>query len=37
MQRKEKGYYDIDIDMDETLLKMGLVEDIFYLRDLNRR
>lgn len=37
MQRKEKGYYDIDIDMDETLLKMGLVEDIFYLRDLKQR
>lgn len=37
MQSKEKGYYDIDIDMDETLLKMGLVEDIFYLRDLKQR
>lgn len=37
MQRKEKGYYDIDIDIDETLLKMGLVDDIFYLRDLKQR
>ena len=37
MQSKEKGYYDIDIDIDEALVKMGMVDDIFYLRDLRQR
>ena len=37
MQSKEKGYYDIDIDIDEVLVKMGMVDDIFYLRDLKQR
>lgn len=37
MQRKETNYYDIDVDIDETLLKMGLVDDIFYVRDLKQR
>lgn len=37
MQSKEKGYYDIDIDIDEALVKMGMVDDIFYLRDLKQR
>ena len=26
MQSKEKGYYDIDIDIDEALVKMGSEE-----------
>lgn len=37
MQSKEKGYYDIGIDIDEALVKMGMVDDIFYLRDLKQR
>lgn len=37
MHRKETSYYDIDVDIDETLLKMGLVDDIFYVRDLKQR
>ena len=37
MQSKEKGYYDIDIDIDEALVKMGMMDDIFYLRDLKQR
>lgn len=37
MQNKTKGYYDITIDLDETLISGGLVEDLFYLKDLKQR
>lgn len=37
MHNKENGYYDIDIDIDEALVKMGMIDDIFYLRDLKQR
>ena len=31
------GYYDIEFEVDEILMKSGLVEDIFYLKDLKQR
>lgn len=34
---KRDSYYDIDFDVDEVLLKSGMVEDIFYIKDLKQR
>lgn len=31
------SYYDIDLEADEILLNSGLIEDIFYLKDLKQR
>lgn len=32
-----KGYYDIEIDFDKALLDGGMVEELFYLKDLKQR
>lgn len=32
-----KGYYDIEIDFDKALINGGMVEDLFYLKDLKQR
>lgn len=32
-----KNYYDIDVEIEEALIKGGVVEDLFYLRDLKQR
>lgn len=32
-----KNYYDIELEMEEALIKGGMVEDLFYLRDLKQR
>ena len=32
-----KGYYDIDIDIEKALLDSGMVDEIFYLKDLKQR
>ena len=37
MQVKEKGYYDFDFDDEELLKSGGMVEDIFYIKDLQQR
>lgn len=37
MRKHKKGYYDFDIDLEATLVENGLVDEIFYLRDLNQR
>lgn len=37
MDKKNSTYYDIEIEFEEALLKSGLVEDVFYLRDLKQR
>lgn len=31
------GYYDIEFEVEEILMKSGMVEDIFYLKDLKQR
>lgn len=36
-KRNSDTYYDIEIEFEETLLKSGFVEDVFYLRDLKQR
>ena len=37
MTTKTKGYYDIDIELDKALLEGNLVDEIFYLKDLQQR
>lgn len=32
-----KGYYDIEIDFDKALVDGGMVEELFYLKDLKQR
>ena len=37
METNDKGYYDIDIELDKALLDNGMIEEIFYLNDLKQR
>lgn len=37
MSANHKGYYDIDIDIEKVLLDSGMVDEIFYLKDLKQR
>lgn len=37
MRINNKGYYDIDIELDKSLLENGMVDEIFYLKDLKQR
>lgn len=37
MRRNENGYYDFQDDFDELLVKNGLIDEMFYLRDLHQR
>ena len=37
MKRDNRGYYDIDITLDEILTSGGMVEELFYLKDLKQR
>lgn len=37
MCKNKNGYYDIDFDIEEVLIENGLVDDLFYLKDLEQR
>lgn len=37
MNTNHNGYYDIDIDIEKALLDSGMVDEIFYLKDLKQR
>lgn len=37
MKRDNRGYYDIDITLDEIRASGGMVEELFYLKDLKQR
>ena len=37
MNTNHKGYYDIDIDIEKALFDSGMVDEIFYLKDLKQR
>ena len=37
MKRDNRGYYHIDITLDEILTSGGMVEELFYLKDLKQR
>lgn len=34
---QKRGYYDAEFEIEEILLKNGMLEDLFYLRDLQQR
>lgn len=35
MQRK--GYYDIEVSIEKSLIEGGLIDELFYLKDLKQR
>lgn len=35
--RKNNGYYDIEIGIEAALVEHGMIDDLFYLRDLKQR
>lgn len=37
MERNDKGYYDFQADFDDILVENGLIDEMFYLRDLKQR
>lgn len=37
MDNEPKHYYDIEIDMDAALLENGMLDELFYLKDLRQR
>ena len=37
MERHDKGYYDFQADFDDILVENGLIDEMFYLRDLKQR
>lgn len=37
MSNNKNGYYDIDFDIAEVLIENGLIDDLFYLKDLEQR
>ena len=37
MKRRRDGYYDFPIDIEEVLVENGVIDDLFYLKDLKQR
>ncbi len=37
MAKHTKGYYDFETDFEEKLIEGGMVDDVFYIRDLQQR
>lgn len=37
MKRRRDGYYDFPIDIEEVLIENGVIDDLFYLKDLKQR
>lgn len=37
MKTNRSGYYDIEFEIEKTLLDSGLIDEVFYLRDLKQR
>lgn len=37
MSEEKQGYYDIELDVEQVLTGTGVVDEIFYLRDLQQR
>ena len=37
MGTKRTGYYDIELDIDKVLLEGGMIDELFYLKDLKQR
>lgn len=37
MEMKQRGYYEIEVDVERSLLEGGSIEELFYLQDLRQR
>lgn len=37
MKMQRKGYYDIDVEIESSLIEGGMIEGLFYLQDLKQR
>ena len=37
MENTNKGYYDIDVDLEAVLTDSGMINELFYLKDLQQR
>lgn len=37
METKRDSYYDFDVEIEEVLIKNGMIADMFYLKDLKQR
>lgn len=37
MKIKQTGYYDIELDADKALVDCGMVDELFYLKDIKQR
>lgn len=37
METEHKGYFDFDFDFEEVMVKNGMVDEMFYLKDLKQR
>ena len=37
METKRGSYYDFDVEIEEVLIKNGMIADMFYLKDLKQR
>ena len=37
MDKAKASYYDIEIDIDRALLDGGMIDELFYLKDLQQR
>lgn len=35
--REKNGYYDLDVEVEEILLENGMIDSLFYLKDLKQR
>ena len=37
MEKRKSGYYDFDVEIEKILTDGGMINDLFYLKDLNQR
>lgn len=37
MRTYDKGYYDVDLDIEKILIDGGMVDELFYLKDIRQR
>lgn len=37
MQRRDDGFYDFPVDFEEALVENGMVDELFYLKELTQR
>lgn len=37
MEKKNKGYFDVDFDVEKILVEGGMIDELFYLKDLQQR